>query len=190
MRKHLMSVSLIAGLIAPCPAVARAQWVVHALVGTVESVKPSTGTINIVTHNGSRLQFSTRTKSDVKLEFDRDVRAESTSSQAFRTRGAHVVVYYYGIGEARTAVAIQNLGSGPFICTQGTVVTFDRHNHLLTIQTDKGDKESFNVGDKAVVDLPEGVKVGHGFDPENGDHVRVMAAPGKDGEQALFIRDI
>lgn len=189
MLKNLIPVCMVAGLIALYPVRARGQWIVHAAVGTVQSVNPATGTINVLNH-GLLQSFSTHTKTDVKLEFDKSVRAESTSSEAFRTAGAFVVVLYYGIDGNRTAVAIHDLGPGPFIEARGTVVRFDDHTGRLTVQTNDGKKEVFSVTDKTVVDLPGGVGDGGGFSPDRGDHVRVTAAALDEGQRALFIHDI
>jgi hypothetical protein len=43
------------------------------------------------------------------MEFDKDLRAQATSADRFNTTGTHVIVYYFGEGDLRTAVALQGL---------------------------------------------------------------------------------
>jgi hypothetical protein len=43
------------------------------------------------------------------MEFDKDLRAQATSADRFNTTGTHVIVYYFGEGDPRTAVALQGL---------------------------------------------------------------------------------
>ena len=55
------------------------------------------------------VDFKDLTKSDVPMEFDKDLRAQATSADHFNTTGTHVIVYYFGEGDLRTAVALQAL---------------------------------------------------------------------------------
>ena len=188
MLKKLFPVLAIASLISCCPIVARAQWVVHALSGTVKSVNATAGLISLTMADGSRAQFKTTQKTDVALDFDDDLRVHATPSSSFRSLGAHVVVYYFGLDNDRTAVSLRDLGPGPFKYVTGTVMHYDKHGRVLTIQVAPAKTMTFQVSDKAVVDTGTGVKEGNKFDPHKGDSLRVTAVTANGADEAVFIR--
>lgn len=164
---------------------ANAQEVVHALAGTVTYINPIQKTISINTDDGSEL-FKEMT-SNVSLDFAKDLRADSTPAEVFTKKGAHVIVYYYGEGNERTAVALQDLGGGPLKKISGSVYKFSRHDHLLTIKDTSGASESFHVEPKTVAETAVGVVEGGRFDPEKGDQVWVTATIANGSPEALFI---
>ena len=131
--------------------------------------------------------LKTLTKSNIPLEFDKDLRAQATSADSFNTKGTHVIVYYFGEGIQRTAVALQGLASGPLKRTIGTVVKFDKHQRLLTVESAPGGVQSFHIDSKTVVETSVGAVEGRRFDPQKGDQVRVTAAPAQGTGTALFI---
>jgi glycerate kinase len=89
---------------------ATAQEVVHALCGTVRSINSTAKTITVATDDGSEGLFQDFTKSNVSLDFDKKIRAEATTANAFTKNGVRVIVYYFGNSDERTAVALQDLG--------------------------------------------------------------------------------
>lgn len=163
------------------------QEVVHALAGTVQSINPTAGTININTDDGSEGIFEDLSRSDSSTDYDKKIVAEATPARKFGKNSTHVIVYYCGDGAERTVIALQDLGAGPLEKDSGTVVKFDRHHHLLTIESSAGTQQSFTIAPHSVAETSIGAVNGYQFDPERGDRVRVTAAPGKDGETALFI---
>ena len=96
-----------------------------------------------------------------------------------------MIVYFFGEGDLRTAVALQGLPPGPLKRTIGTVVKFDKHQRLLTVESTPGGVQSFHITPTTVVETSVGAVDGHKFDPQKRDQVRVTAAPGTD--TALFI---
>ena len=92
---------------------ANAQQVVHALAGTVTNINPTNKTIIINTDDGSEGLFKETTMSNVSLDFAKDLRADSIPADSFTKKGTHVIVYYFGDSDERTAIALQDLGGGP-----------------------------------------------------------------------------
>ena len=176
---------LLIGCFSLCTVWATAQEVVHALTGTVTSMNPGK-TIEVDTDDGPAVEFKDFTKSNISLEFDKDLRAQATSADRFNTKGTQVIVYYFGEG-VRTAVALQGLASGPLKRTIGTVVKFDKHQRLLTVESTPGGVQSFHIDSKTVVETSVGAVGGRRFDPEKGDQVRATAAPAQGTGTALFI---
>jgi hypothetical protein len=88
----------------------------------------------------------------------------------------------------RTAVALQDLSTGPFEKSSGTVVRFRRNEHVLTLKSKSGGEESFQIGPKTVAETALGAVEGYELDLEHGDPVQVTAAPVDGGETALFVR--
>jgi len=101
---------------------ATAQEVVHALTGTVTSIDAAAKTIAIYTDNRSEGFFKDMTNSNTPIEFDKDIRAHATTVDSFKMKNAYVIVFYFGGGDVRTAVALRSLGAGPFSKDTGTVV--------------------------------------------------------------------
>lgn len=185
-------ICLVIGFLMTACLVVNAQEVVHALSGTVSAINPIAKTIIIKTNDGSDGIFKDLTKSHISLLFDRDLRSHATPADAFTDKGAQVIVYYFGGGfgalSKRTAVALQILDAGPLENDTGTVVSFNKHE--LTIKTDSGARETFQIGDTAVADTAVGVVSGDKFDPEQGDQVRVIAAIDKGSRNLLFVRAV
>lgn len=179
---------LVAVTIACCCSAANAQAVVHALGGTLNGVYPAANSVTLTTDDGSSGAFQLAPKSEPNLNFDKEVRADTSSPEKATAKGAHVILYYFWDGDARTAVAVQSLGSGPFAKVTGKVVGFNKHDHVLTLRTADGKTETIQVSDKTVVDTSDGVATGERFEAGKGEDVRVLADSKNGTAEALLIR--
>ena len=167
-----------------------AQEVVHALSGTVEKVDPQARTILLKTNDGSEGLFSYPSqKGATEMSFDRDVQDRTTPVASFTKLNEQVVVYYYGNGDQRTAVAVQDLGPGPFTIVQGTVSKFNKHAHQISVKDASGKESTFSIDPKAMADSMTGALPGDRLSPSKGDNVRVIATKASGASTALFIRD-
>ena len=166
---------------------AQAQEVVHALYGTVRSTNSTDMTITIVTDNGASALFKEMTKPGVPLDFDKRIRAEASVPDVSTQNGDHVIVYYFGSGDVQTAVALKDLGTGPFKETGGTVIKFDRRERLLTLKNNLGIEESFHLDPKTVAETPYGAMEGLELDAKDGDQVQVISSSANGNEMAWFI---
>jgi hypothetical protein len=189
MRNGMLAVcGLAAGLL--WVGSASAQQIVHALSGTVTKVDPQAKTIQIKTNDGSEGVFSfPAQKGATEVSFDRDVKGRTTPVSSFDKTNEEVVVYYYGNDSVRTAVAVQELGTGPFDTVEGTVTKFNRKQHDLSVKDASGKEWDFTIDPKAMADSMMGAVPGDRFSPSKGDNVRVIATKAKGAETALFIRD-
>jgi hypothetical protein len=168
---------------------ATAQEVVHALTGTVSAIDRSAKTIKVDTGDGSEGLFQVIAKPTTPLAFSKDIRNESTPANEFVKTGAHVIVFYYGNSYVeRKAIALLDLGAGPFTNTNGAVVKFEKHQHRLTIKDSAGAEQTFEIGPKTVVGTAVGPIDGNKFDPEKGDQLQVTAASTGGTNMAVFIR--
>lgn len=187
MRKGLFKVCLFTVCFSIATSTASAQEMVHALAGTVTSINPKTGMIEIKTNDASSGHFKCLTNSSVPLDFDKKVSAMTTAATKFKTDGTHVIVFYFGYGDVRTVVALRDLGNGQLEKSTGTVVKFDKHEHLLTIKNNSGTEESFRISAETVADAEMGAVEGDKFDAGKGDLVRVTATLENGSKTALFI---
>jgi hypothetical protein len=162
--------------------------VVHALAGKVISVDAKSSTFVLSPDAGTDGRFQLSPTSHKPIDFDKAVKAETTPAVSYTKSGSEVVLFYDGYGNARTALAVQDLGSGPLDRSVGTVAKFNRHEHLLTIRTDAGATASFHIDDKTVAETSDGVEPGDKFSPEKGRQIRVVAAKSNGVETALFVR--
>ena len=188
MRRGCFKVCLVVGFFFLATSAATAQEVVHALCGTIRSINSNGKTITVRTDDGTARLFKKSTNSNVSLDFDKRIRAEAIAADAFTKSGIRVIVYYFGEGDLQTAVALQDIGTGPFEERSGTVVKFDRHERLLTLRDHSGVEETFHLNPKTVAETPFGAAEGLELDPKDGDQLTVTASPVNGNETALFIR--
>jgi Cu/Ag efflux protein CusF len=182
--------ALCAFLLVACTSLclpAHAQEVVHALSGTVNAIDAKAKTITVITDDGSEGFFKDLGKAKPSLEFDKRVRAETVAPDTFDKKGDRIILFYVGFGEDRTAIALRDLGPGPFEEATGTVVKMDKGAHLVTIKTAAGAAESFRVDPGTIAESDGGPVQGEKFDVREGEHVRVIASPGTGNKAALFI---
>jgi len=187
MQNELVKACLVLCCLGVMPLNVVAQQTVHALAGTVSSVDPKAKTITLKTDDGSEGLFKDDTDSNVKIDFNKDLRAQTTAADAFAKTGTTAIVSYFGIGSVRTDVSLVNLGTGPLMTSSGTVWKLDRHKHELTIMSSSGAKEIFEISPKTVAETSFGAVEAEKFDLHKGDQVRVTASPDGGGQTALFI---
>lgn len=164
-----------------------AQQVVHALTGTVSSINSVTKTISVFQDNGTQGDFSDATDSKARLSIDKKVSLDTTASDVFKKTGAYVVVLYYGNDQERTAVALKNLGSGPFTSTTGTVVKFDNKKAIQVIDS-SGETQNFRMSQDTIGEGYMGAVDGYKFQAQKGDKVRIVGSKDDSGLTALFVR--
>ena len=186
MRSRTLIATCILAVIA-CLGSAHAwgQMLVHAMTGTIRSV---TTTELTATADGVTQSFVVEPKSHPSFSFDKELRADSTPIADFHKSDTFAVIYFYGGSEDRTAIAVKDLGAGPFARTMGTVTHFDRHTRRLTIRTTDGKTENLIVGEKAVVDAGMSVEPGRKVDPSNGSTVRATSVQMNDAQTIVFLR--
>lgn len=185
----LMNIRLttIAAMMVFCGA-AGAQMVVHAVSGTVKSINPSSKMMDVTVDSGDTSEFNLPGDAKVSLDFDNALRSDSTDPGKFQKVGDYAVVYYYGYDSNRTAVAVKDLGTGPFEKVDGTVTSFDKHTRTVTVKDDAGKTNSFGLSDHLVVDTGMSVESGRSFDPHKGYRVRVTYTKTGDKNTAVFVR--
>src|ERR1700690_1654233 len=73
-----------------------AQEVVHALTGTVSSIDSVDKSITVFLDGGSEGVFKDMTNAKTSLSFDKKLHSGATAADAFTTKGAYAIVYYFG----------------------------------------------------------------------------------------------
>ena len=158
-----------------CAAAASAQMVVHAVTGMVKTVGPHS--ISVATDSDTTSKFAI-TSSTQSLAFPGELRAGTTDAEKFQKTGDYVVVYFTGFDDQRTAVAVKDLGPGPFMKVEGTITGYDKHTRTLTLKDDSGKQITLACNDALVVDEDNGVESGKKFAPHKGDRIRVTYGAG------------
>jgi len=153
----------------------------------VTAIHPKVEMISIEMDDGTPLYFHWVKRSDGAIEFDKNVKADATAVDKFDTGETHVIVYYFGDGDVRTAVALHDLGKGPVEKKTGAVVKFNKHDRLLTLKNSEGTEESIHIDSKTVADTSIGVATNFKFDYAKGDRVRVTSATVNGISTALLI---
>ena len=188
MRREYFKYFFLTGCLLLVTFPAHAQEVVHALCGTVRSIDSTNKTVTVVTDSGTSALFKESTKPEARLDFDKRIHADVIAADAFTKNEARVIAYYYGGGDVQTAIAFQDLGTGPFEDSSGTVVKFDRHGRVLTLKKTSGAEESFHLDPKTVAETPYGAMEGLELDAKDGDQLQVTASSVNGNETVLFIR--
>lgn len=188
MLKALAGVCVLAGCLICVSVPAAAQEVVHALTGTVSAINPAGNTITVFQDDGSRGVFQDKTTRK-SFSLDKRIAAETTAAENFNKQDAYVIVFYYTDGDDRTAVALKNLGAGPFLAATGTVKKFDSH-HGLTLEDSSGKLQTFAINAQTVAEGMFGAVEGSKFDPQKGDHVRVVSTSAGGTPTAVFLSEM
>jgi hypothetical protein len=190
MLRAFMGTCLLTGCVVSLSAPCNAQEIIHALTGTVASIETESKTITVLQDNGTQSGFQLKTDPKTHIAFDKRIEAESTAAGAFDKQGAYVIVFYYGGGETRTAVALKSLGAGPFSSTEGIVTKFDSHAHTISVQDSSGAAQVFRIDPQTVAEGTFGAVPGDHFHADKGDHVRVVSVGSATGPTAVFLRDL
>ncbi len=181
---------VFAGCLSSCAVAASAQEVVHALTGTVSSIDNLTKTLIVFQDNGSEGQFKDLTTEKKHIEFDKKIALDTTAADAFKKKGAYVIVFYFGDNNDRTAVALKNLGAGPFTSADGTVVKFEGKQHSISIKDASGTVQTFKIAQDTVAEGYMGVVDGFKFQASKGDHIRVVGTTENGSATALFMHEM
>ena len=166
---------------------ATAQEVVHALTGTVSSIDDTAKTITLFQDNGSQSIFNDIGGSRTRYSLDKKVAAGTTAVNGFNKNGAYVIVFYFGNDDNRTAVALKNLGTGPFTSAVGTVAKFEGRTHTISVSDTSGAVQTFKINAETVAEGSLGVVEGFKFQAEKGDRVRVVSTTVDGSPTALFL---
>jgi hypothetical protein len=189
MLKAALSVVAFAGCLGSVAVAAHAQQVVHALTGTVSLIDSASKTLTVFQDNGTQGQFKDATSGKTHFSFDKKIALETTPANDFSKKGAYVVVFYYGDNDDRTAVALKNLGAGPFSQAEGSVVKFEAKGHSISIKDSAGAVQTFKFTDQTVAEGYMGVVEGSKFPAQKGDQVRIVASTESGSPVALFMRE-
>jgi hypothetical protein len=169
-------------------ASAYSQMVVHAVSGQIKAVNAAGKTLNVAGSDGSTNVFKLTSGRPVSLDFGNELRSESVDPDKFQHVGDFAVVYYYGYDDDRTVVAVRDLGAGPFLKVDGTVVSFDKKDRVMTVKDAAGKAHAFTLSDHLVVDSDMGVDSGRKYDPHKGAQVRVTYTQSGNQSSAVFVR--
>jgi len=188
MKKLLLPSILVSSLVfLPLPS--RAQEIVHALCGTVSSINPADQTITLFQDTGSPAIFSMKRPSSARVAFDKKVANEVTAAKEFQKQGAYVILFYYGVQENRTAVAVKNLGAGPFSSATGEVTEWNGRTQTISVRGQDGAVHSFKFDPQTVAETYQGVVDGSHFDVNKGEQVRLVSSKKGETPTVLFIRE-
>jgi hypothetical protein len=181
---------LIAGAVitAGC-CVSPAQEMVHALTGVATKVDTSAHTITLTDGDGSQAVIPDDAKNHPRYEFDKMLQADATDSANFDKQGDRVILYYFGDGWQRRAVAVKDLGQTQLKLASGQITHWDRHHHIITIKATDGTKQTFQLDNKTAVDTPMGVVNGEKFDPQNGDQILIKYQNKNGDNDAVFLSE-
>lgn len=187
MQKRILLVLLVVAWLSLGSGMSLAQEVVHALTGTVSAANKSAHTITVKTDDGSEGLFKDTGTTGANISFDKGLEAQATPADQFSTIGSHVIVYFFGDGDVRTAVAIKDLGAATVHMSTGIVANFDHHRHMLSLKDNAGQMEEIAIAEQTCVDTPDEAVEGFKYRANRGDHVTVVWAAVNSQSTALFI---
>lgn len=180
---------LVAGavLAAGC-CVSSAQEVIHALIG-VATIDGSTHTITMTSSDGTQTVVKDEAKNHPRYDFDKTLQASAVDSSTFAKSGDRVILYYFGEGLQRRAVAVKDLGQSPLKLTTGQIEHWDHHHHVMTIKAADGTRQTFQLDGGTAVDTPMGVVNGDKFTPQTGDQILIKYLNKDGSNDAVFASE-
>ena len=178
-----------ATIFAAACSVSPAQEVIHALTGVATKVDSSTHTITLTENDGTQSIIKDDSKSHPRYDFDKALESSATASSDFDKQGDRVILYYFGDGWQRRAVAVKDLGPAPMKIANGVVKHWDRHHHVITIKAADGTTQTFQLDASTAVDTPTGVVNGDRFDPQNGDQISIKYVNKDQNNEAVFLNE-
>jgi hypothetical protein len=180
MLRILKVACLAAGCLGFSGVVAHAQEVVHAMTGTIRSIDAAQKSFTLFRDSGSLITFKEATGSKMRI-------ANATSADSFNQKDAYVIVFYYGMIDNPTAVAVHALGTGPFTATVGTITSFDERDRSISVKEESGSVVNYKISADTIAESDFGVVQGYKIRPEKGGHIRVVGAVVNDNPTALFL---
>jgi hypothetical protein len=133
-------------------AAAKKGPVERAIVGTVETVDTTAKTVAVKTSDGAVQVFKVTEKTTVT-----GLKEGAKYSALAAEQSIHVVVRYTQDAGTKTADAIDTFGTGADKIARGTVVAVNEKAKTVTVKSENGAEEVFDIADRAVVDTGTGV---------------------------------
>jgi hypothetical protein len=167
--------------------VAGAQEVIHAMTGSIRSIDAAQKSFTLFRDSGSLITFKDATGSKIRIANDAKILSDATTARAFDKKDAYVIVFYYGITDNPTAVAVRALGTGPFTAIVGTITSFSDKDRSISVKDESGSIHDYKISADTVAESNFGVVEGFKIRAEKGGHIRVVGAVTNDSPTALFL---
>lgn len=187
MLRILRNACVALGCLGLAGAIAGAQEVVHAMTGTIRSIDAAQKTFTLVQDDGTFVTFKDTTDSKSRIGSDERFLPDATRARASDKKNAYVIVFYYGMAEHPTAVAVEALGSGPFTDTDGTVSSFNEKERSISVKDESGSIHEYKINEATIADSGLGVVGDLRFHPDKGGHVRVVGEVANGSPTAVFL---
>ena len=169
-------------------AVVSAQEVVHAMTGTISSIDAAHKMFTLLRYNGPTITFKDMTDSDAPLIANvKKICSDATAARALDKKGTYVIVFYYGLRDNPTAVAVEALGGGPFTSTVGTVAGFNEKDRMISVEDRSGSIQRYKINAHTVAEGDYGAVDGLRLHAEKGNQVLVVGVADNNGPTALFV---
>jgi hypothetical protein len=167
--------------------VANAQEVIHAMTGTIRSIDTGQKSFTLFNDSGWLITFKDMTGAKTQNTDRVKLFSNAAAARAFDKKDAYVIVFYYGIGEDLTAVAVRALGTGPFTAAVGTIISFNEKSRTISVKDESGSIHSYKINAETVAESDSGVVEGFKIRAGKGGHIRVVGAVTGDSLTALFL---
>jgi hypothetical protein len=178
-----------ATILAAACSISPAQEVIHALTGVATKVDSAAHTITVTSSDGTQTVMQDDTRQHQKYDFDKTLQSSATESDTFNKQGDRVIVYYFGDGLERRAIAVKDLGPTPLKVSTGVVTQWDRHHRVVTIKASDGTAQTFQLDNNTTVDTPFGVVNGDKFGPQHGDQISIRYLNKDGNNEAVYLSE-
>jgi len=187
MLKTFKVVLLVVSCLGFAGAVAGAQEVIHAMTGTIRAIDAADKSFTLFRDSGSLITFKDATGSKTRAANASKILSDATAASAYDKKDAYVIVFYYGVSDNPTALAVRALGSGPFTATIGTVADFSDKARVILVKDDSGAVHEYKIDANTIAESDFGVVEGFKIHADKGGHVRVVGAVTSSNPTALFL---
>ena len=138
----------------------------HLVLGTIESIDRAASTITVRLSDGAEKSLQIAKRLTVNGREETKSRAESALAAQERA-----VIYYTDNDGGETCVEVESLNHAMRRTAIGKLVSADKGNRTVVLQTARGKEETFRVQNDAVIETGDTVMTFEQFEPQLGEQI-------------------
>jgi hypothetical protein len=150
----------------------------HATEGVLTRVDSGAKEIAVKTADGTEEVFRTA----------KAVKTGAVDTYLTGKEGTRVVVHYTGEGADKTAIGIDDFGKDTMKVSKGAIAGVDKVAHTVSVKTEDGSEETYQIAKDAAVDTEHGVVTGTEYTAKTGEKVSVHYTEEAGKKIAHFIK--
>jgi hypothetical protein len=158
----------------------------HATEGVLTRVDSGAKEIAVKTADGTEEVFKFTETTAARTA--KAVKTGAVDTYLTGKEGTRVVVHYTGEGADKTAIGIDDFGKDTMKVSKGAIAGVDKVAHTVSVKTEDGSEETYQIAKDAAVDTEHGVVTGTEYTAKTGEKVSVHYTEEAGKKIAHFIK--